>query len=30
VLALCAAGTLWVGILPSLMLEFAKDATLIF
>jgi NADH-quinone oxidoreductase subunit N len=30
VLVLCAAATLWVGILPSLMLDFARDATLIF
>jgi NADH-quinone oxidoreductase subunit N len=30
VLVVCAALTLWVGILPSLMLEFARDATLIF
>jgi NADH-quinone oxidoreductase subunit N len=30
VLALCAGVTLWVGILPSLMLDFARDATLIF
>jgi NADH-quinone oxidoreductase subunit N len=30
VLALCAAATLWVGVLPSLMLDFARDATLIF
>jgi hypothetical protein len=30
VLTLCAAATLWIGILPSLMLDFARDATLIF
>ncbi len=30
VLGLCAAATLWVGILPSLMLDFARHATLIF
>ena len=30
VLVLCVALTLWVGILPSLMLDFARDATLIF
>jgi NADH-quinone oxidoreductase subunit N len=30
VLVICAAMTLWVGILPSLMLDFARDATLIF
>jgi NADH-quinone oxidoreductase subunit N len=30
VLVVCAAMTLWVGILPSLMLDFARDATLIF
>jgi NADH-quinone oxidoreductase subunit N len=30
VLVVCAALTLWVGILPSLMLDFARDATLIF
>jgi NADH-quinone oxidoreductase subunit N len=30
VLVICAAMTLWVGILPSLMLDFARDATLVF
>jgi hypothetical protein len=30
VLVVCAALTLWVGILPSLILDFARDATLIF
>ncbi|MGZ6974929.1 MAG: NADH-quinone oxidoreductase subunit N [Acidimicrobiia bacterium] len=30
VLFVCAALTLWVGILPSLVLDFAHDATLIF
>jgi NADH-quinone oxidoreductase subunit N len=30
VLALCFAAVLWVGILPSVMLDFARDATLIF
>jgi NADH-quinone oxidoreductase subunit N len=30
VLVVCAAMTLWVGILPSLVLDFARDATLIF
>ena len=28
VLVVCAGVTLWVGILPSLMLDFARDATL--
>jgi NADH-quinone oxidoreductase subunit N len=30
VLVVCAAVTLWVGILPTLLLDFARDATLIF
>jgi NADH-quinone oxidoreductase subunit N len=30
VLVICAAFTLWVGILPGLILDFARDATLIF
>jgi NADH-quinone oxidoreductase subunit N len=30
VLVICAAMTLWVGVLPSLILDFAHDATLIF
>jgi NADH-quinone oxidoreductase subunit N len=30
VLFVCAALTLWVGILPTLLLDFARDATLIF
>jgi NADH-quinone oxidoreductase subunit N len=30
VLAVCAALTIWVGILPTLLLDFARDATLIF
>jgi NADH-quinone oxidoreductase subunit N len=30
VLFICAAVTIWVGILPSLILDFARDATLIF
>jgi NADH-quinone oxidoreductase subunit N len=30
VLVLCFAAVLWVGILPSVMLDFARDATLIF
>ena len=30
VLFVCAAMTLWVGILPSVILDFARDARLIF
>jgi NADH-quinone oxidoreductase subunit N len=30
VLVVCAAVTLWVGILPTLLLDFARDATLVF
>ncbi len=30
VLVVCAVLTLWVGILPTLLLDFARDATLIF
>jgi NADH-quinone oxidoreductase subunit N len=30
VLFVCAALTLWVGILPTLLLDFARDATLVF
>jgi NADH-quinone oxidoreductase subunit N len=30
VLVVCAALTLWVGILPTLLMDFARDATLIF
>jgi hypothetical protein len=30
VLVVCVALTLWVGILPTLLLDFARDATLIF
>jgi NADH-quinone oxidoreductase subunit N len=30
VLVLCFAVVLWIGILPSVMLDFARDATLIF
>ena len=30
VLVVCAVVTLWVGILPTLLLDFARDATLIF
>jgi NADH-quinone oxidoreductase subunit N len=30
VLVVCAAVTLWVGILPTLLLDFARDATLLF
>ena len=30
VLAICVAFTLWVGVLPGLILDFARDATLIF
>ena len=30
VLLVCAVLTLWVGILPTLLLDFARDATLIF
>ncbi len=30
VLFVCAVLTLWVGILPTLLLDFARDATLIF
>ncbi len=30
VLVVCAALTLWVGVLPTMLLDFARDATLIF
>jgi NADH-quinone oxidoreductase subunit N len=30
VLVLCFAAVLWVGILPTVMLDFARDATLVF
>jgi NADH-quinone oxidoreductase subunit N len=30
VLAVCAAAVLWVGILPTVVLDLARDATLIF
>lgn len=30
VLVICAAMTLWAGVLPSLIMDFAHDATLIF
>jgi NADH:ubiquinone oxidoreductase subunit 2 (subunit N) len=30
VLFVCAALTLWVGILPSVILDFARNARLIF
>jgi NADH-quinone oxidoreductase subunit N len=30
VLAVCAAAVLWVGILPTIVLDLARDATLIF
>ena len=30
VLAACVVMTLWIGILPSVFIDFARDATLLF
>ena len=30
VLAVCVVMTIWVGVLPTIIIDFARDATLVF